>query len=117
MTDDRKSSRPETGLSRRRFLEATAAFSPLPLIGPSGVDPLLVQGTDGLPLGTVGQPRSLSAIGKSLRRLAAQTTLFDTHEHLWREPERLAKKLDCFLLFSHYTDDDLISAGMAPNAA
>src|SRR5437016_622323 len=50
----------------------------------------------------------------NLRQSAAQMTIFDTHEHFWHEDVRLRKKVDFFLLFSHYTSDDLISAGMSP---
>ena len=102
------------GVSRRRFLEATAAFTPLTLVGSSEVDPLLAQKPDGTPLGVLGQPRTDTAIWRSLRQSAAQMTIFDTHEHLWHEDVRLKKKVDFFLLFSHYTSDDLISAGMSP---
>jgi len=103
-------------LSRRKFFEATAAFTPLALVGSSGADPLLAREADGTPLGVVGKPGSDSTIWKSLRELAARTSVFDTHEHLWHEDVRLAKKVDFFLLFSHYTNDDLISAGMSQQA-
>lgn len=105
-----------TDQSRRRFFKATAAFTPLALIGSSGVDPLLAQKSDGTPLGVFGQPRTESTIWKSLRDLAGQTTIFDTHEHLWHEDARLKRKVDFFLLFSHYTDLDLVAAGMSPQA-
>jgi uncharacterized protein len=104
------------GYSRRSFLKATAAFTPLNLVGSSGVDPLLAQRSDGTPLGVLGQPRNDSAIWKSLRQSAARMTIFDTHEHLWHEDVRLNKKVDFFLLFSHYTSDDLISSGMSAQA-
>jgi glucuronate isomerase len=67
-------------------------------------------------MGYMGQRRADSGIWKSLRRAASQMTIFDTHEHFWHEDFRLNKKVDVFLLFSHYTDDDLISAGMTRNA-
>jgi hypothetical protein len=103
-------------LSRRKFFEATAAFTPLALVGSSGVDPLLAREADGTPLGVVGQPRSESSVWKSLREHAARMTIFDTHEHLWHEDARLQRKVDFFLLFSHYTDSDLVTAGMSPQA-
>jgi uncharacterized protein len=114
--EHRHASRGKGGLSRRDFLERTAAASSLPLIGASGADPLLAQRPNGLPLGVLGRPRSDSAIWKSLRTAASQMTIFDTHEHFWHEDFRLNKKVDVFLLFSHYSDDDLISAGMSQNA-
>ena len=103
-------------LSRRKFFEATAAFTPLALVGSSGADPLLAREADGTPLGVVGQPRSESSVWKSLREHAARMTIFDTHEHLWHEDARLQRKVDFFLLFSHYTDSDLVTAGMSPQA-
>jgi len=103
-------------VSRRKLFQAAAAFTPLALVGSSGADPLLARASDGTPLGVVGQPRSESTIWKSLREHAARMTIFDTHEHLWHEDVRLAKKVDFFLLFSHYTNSDLISAGMPAEA-
>ena len=38
--------------------------------------------------------------------------VIDAHEHLMPEEARVARKVDFFLLFSHYTRDDLRSAGM-----
>lgn len=40
--------------------------------------------------------------------------VIDAHEHLVPEAERIARKVDFFILFSHYTKADLISAGMEP---
>src|SRR3990172_3006502 len=104
------------GLSRRKLMQAAAAFTPLSLAGSSGVDPLLAKNSEGQTLGVVGQPRSESSIWKSLREHAARMTIFDTHEHLWHEDARLKRKVDFFLLFSHYSDSDLISAGMPAGA-
>ena len=103
-------------VSRRKLLQGAASFSPLALVGSSGVDPLLARRRDGTPLGVVGQPRSESGIWKALRERAAQTTIYDTHEHLWHEDVRLKKKVDFFLLFLHYTSSDLVTAGMSPQA-
>ncbi len=104
------------GVSRRKLLQAAAAFSPLSLVGSSGSDLLLAQDSAGRPLGVVGQPRSDSSIWKDLRNKAAGMAIFDTHEHLWHEDVRLKKRVDFFLLFSHYTDSDLVAAGMSPKA-
>ncbi len=38
--------------------------------------------------------------------------VIDAHEHLVTEKERVDRKVDFFLLFSHYTRADLLSAGM-----
>lgn len=38
--------------------------------------------------------------------------VIDAHEHLMPEKHRVSMKLDFFLLFSHYTKADLLSAGM-----
>lgn len=40
--------------------------------------------------------------------------VIDAHEHLIPEKTRLEKKIDFFILFSHYTEADLMSAGMKP---
>ncbi len=105
-----------SSVSRRRLLQGAAAFTPLALVGSSGADPLLARGSNGKPLGVVGRPRSESGIWKALREHAAQMWIFDTHEHLWHEETRLDKKVDFFLLFSLYTNSDLVTAGMAPEA-
>ena len=105
-----------SSVSRRRLLQGAAAFTPLALVGSSGADPLLARGSNGKPRGVVGQPRSESGIWKALREHAAQMWIFDTHEHLWHEETWLDKKVDFFLLFSLYTNSDLVTAGMAPEA-
>jgi predicted TIM-barrel fold metal-dependent hydrolase len=104
------------GLSRRKLMQAAAAFTPLSLVGSSGADPLLAKDSKDQTLGVVGQPRSESSIWKYLREHAARMTIFDTHEHFWHEDVRLQRKVDVFLLFSHYTDSDLVTAGMSPQA-
>ena len=43
----------------------------------------------------------------------AELPVIDAHEHLVPEEDRVARKVDFFLLFSHYTRDDFRSAGMA----
>ena len=41
--------------------------------------------------------------------------VIDAHEHLLPEVRRVARKVDFFILFSHYTSADLRSAGMGPD--
>lgn len=43
-----------------------------------------------------------------------QMEIVDAHEHLPPESERVKLKVDVCSLFSHYTRNDLISAGMSP---
>ncbi len=110
-------SRGKGALSRRRFLEAASILPPLVLVGSSNANPLPPQGTGIDALGSPRERRALSQIGKSLRELATRTMIFDTHEHIWHEETRLRNKVDFFHLFSHYTDSDLVSAGMSSQAA
>lgn len=63
-----------------------------------------------------GRPVSESGIRRALRERAAAMMLFDTHEHLHRESERLSQPADIFLLFSTYLRSDLVSAGMDRNS-
>lgn len=42
-----------------------------------------------------------------------QWQVIDCHEHLPEEAERLAKPVDVLTLFSHYTHNDLINAGLS----
>jgi len=44
-----------------------------------------------------------------------QLEIVDGHEHLPPESERVKLKVDVCFLFSHYTRNDLISAGMSPS--
>lgn len=105
------------GLSRRGFLGAASVLTPSVMAGSLSAKPPLAQGTGNAALGSPGEPRALSQIGKSLRELAAGMTIFDTHEHITQEETRLKKRVDFFHLLSHYTDSDLVSAGMSPQAA
>ena len=100
-------------LSRRRFLKAASVLPPSILAGSLSAGPLPAKGVENAALGSLGEPRALSQIGKSLRALATGMTIFDTHEHIWHEETRLKKRVDFFHLFSHYTDSDLVSAGMS----
>lgn len=78
------------------------------LFAPAAAAPLLAAGAGPLP----AQPAGESGFRRALRERAAALTLFDTHEHLHRESERLAQPADLFLLFSTYLRCDLVSAGM-----
>lgn len=70
------------------------------------------------PIGVDGAQRQAgrSGIRQALRQRASAMTIFDTHEHLRRESERLEGPSDVFLLFSHYVNSDLVSAGMDRDA-
>jgi uncharacterized protein len=70
--------------------------------------------TERVPLGSVGLPRQDSGIRGTFRSAAAALAIFDTHEHLWHECDRLKRPADFALLLSHYTNWDLVSAGMSP---
>jgi hypothetical protein len=47
-----------------------------------------------------------------LHQQAARVSVFDTHEHILHQDRRQRESPDFFLLFSHYTSDDLLSAGI-----
>jgi hypothetical protein len=91
----------EAGLSGSTFSQAT------PISG----NPLWTH-TAGAPLGSVGYPQQDSGIRARLRDAAADLVIFDTHEHLWHECDRIKAPVDFALLLSHYTNSDLVSAGM-----
>jgi hypothetical protein len=50
-----------------------------------------------------------------LRAAADEVRLIDTHEHLRREADRLAKPLDLFDWFHAYPTTDLVAAGLTPD--
>ena len=52
-----------------------------------------------------------------LRAELARGPIFNTHEHLVPEAQRLRDPLDIFTLISHYAINDVISAGLDPKAA
>jgi len=54
--------------------------------------------------------RTAAKIAQALEDL----TVIDAHEHLPPEHHRTSMKVDVFVLFSHYTRVDLVSAGMKP---
>ena len=56
------------------------------------------------------EPRA--SFREELDALIQRTPFIDTHEHLPDEPERLNSRDDWAILFSHYIDSDLVSAGM-----
>ena len=53
-----------------------------------------------------------NALYERLLEEIRQIPVIDAHEHLPEESERLAQPVDVFTLFSHYTHNDLITAGM-----
>jgi predicted TIM-barrel fold metal-dependent hydrolase len=107
---------PKGSLSRRKLFKTAAAVAPLGLVGAARNNVLFAKSPDSSPLGVVGQRHANSAVFKSLCDRAAQMTIFDTHEHLFHEDVRLKSKVDVFLLLSHYTNSDLVTAGMSPQA-
>jgi uncharacterized protein len=97
----------DTGISRRSLFHAAPLLSA----------PLLAQAqAPAAPLGSVAAPLHESGIRARLREAAAGLTVFDTHEHLRHEADRLKRPVDFSLLMSHYTDLDLVSAGMPATA-
>lgn len=84
-------------LHRRRFLGATAAA---PGAAWSAESP---------------RPGS-SALEKSLLSKLAEVRLFNVHEHLIPEKERVAQPVDFFTLAGHYALNDAISAGLQGDA-
>lgn len=84
-------------------------------------------------IGTVEEPRDARnrntgkggamSMREDIAKRVAQTPLVDTHEHLWEEAHRLKTKEgpgklpapDFGILFTHYTDSDLVVAGMPPD--
>lgn len=65
------------------------------------------------------------AINQEIQQLIDRTPFVDTHEHLWEESLRVQALImgkesgippaDFGILFSHYTDSDLIVSGMPPS--
>ncbi len=51
---------------------------------------------------------------QSLLEALHEIPVVDAHEHLVPEAKRISRHVDFFILFSHYTRADFISAGMAP---
>ncbi len=57
-----------------------------------------------------------TALYHRLLEAIRQLPAIDAHEHLPEEGERLSQPADVFTLFSHYTHNDLITAGMSREA-
>jgi len=97
-------------LSRRGLLQA-AVMAP-PLLGSLAPESSAEDQGPGVMQVSHGGANSWSSIRKSLHQQAARVKVFDTHEHIWHQDRRQRESPDLFLLFSHYTSDDLISAGI-----
>ena len=104
-------------ISRRSALKAVGAIGAFALMG-----------TKTIKAGerkTVKRNANLdsSEVRKKIFQKVSQTPLIDTHEHLLEEAERLQGSKHPFvrcddwsLLFSHYTENDLLTAGMPQEA-
>ena len=64
--------------------------------------------------GVSSSTRTVSPGKNEAKLLEASTELpvIDAHEHLVTEKVRISRRIDFFMLFSHYTRDDFRSAGM-----
>lgn len=62
------------------------------------------------------KPSPLPGFEQRIRAYTDSLPVVDTHEHLM-DPKKIRRStlLDFMLLFHHFADDDLISAGMPPN--
>ena len=60
--------------------------------------------------------RRVSAVEKSLAAGLADVRLFNAHEHLIPEKERVSQAVDFFTLAGHYAITDVISAGLGGDA-
>jgi hypothetical protein len=99
------------GLSRRGLFQAAVVMAP-PLLGAFASSSGAEEPSQGAKPAPRGRANSWSSIRKSLHQQAARVKVFDTHEHIWHQDRRQKEEPDFFLLFSHYTSDDLISAGI-----
>jgi glucuronate isomerase len=98
-------------LSRRRLLETAAALAaPLTVAAPTVLGHELHCVAPSAPARR--SPSSWSSVRTHLHQQAATIRVFDTHEHIWTQDRRQKQDPDFFLLFSHYTSDDLVSAGI-----
>jgi len=100
-------------ISRRAVIESLGATGALAFLGSAQAD--AKGGTVEIPE-TIGGSRD---IRHPIFKKVFQTPFIDTHEHLMEEKDRLAgnthrlvKCDDWSLLFSHYTDADMLTAGM-----
>jgi predicted TIM-barrel fold metal-dependent hydrolase len=95
-------------VSRRGWLKA-AALSP-PILG-TLASHAAAEETRGQ---SNARMEAWSSIRKALHQQASRVKVFDTHEHIWHQDRRQKEQPDFFLLFSHYSCDDLLSAGIPP---
>jgi len=65
--------------------------------------------------GTAGAPRLFpaSALARDLMTELDQVRLYDSHEHLIPEKQRVQEPVDFFTLAGHYAVNDVISAGLS----
>jgi predicted TIM-barrel fold metal-dependent hydrolase len=99
--------------TRRGALKAFGAAAGLGALGAADAAPLPPAASQPIAAATAPQSGDLRA---ALAALVDRTPIIDTHEHLPDEDERLrCEHIACddwALLFSHYIDSDLVSAGM-----
>jgi hypothetical protein len=71
-----------------------------------------------LPLvGAVRAPvQATRTLEESLLRALEATPTVNTHDHIIPESDRVSRPVDFFTLAGHYAIDDLVSAGLAPEA-
>ncbi|MCY2953916.1 MAG: amidohydrolase family protein, partial [Planctomycetota bacterium] len=96
-----------TGTTRRSAIKTIGALGAAAAIGTSGTSEAAAPASEDRAAG----------FARELQLRIQQTPLVDTHEHLPDEDERLrGQQMACddwALLFSHYANDDWISAGMS----
>jgi hypothetical protein len=97
-------------VSRRGLLQA-AVMAP-PLLGAFAASSGAEEPSKAAMQTSRGRANAWSSIRQALHQQAAQIKVFDTHEHIWHQDRRQKEAPDFFLLFSHYTSNDLISAGI-----
>ncbi len=68
------------------------------------------------PASALAMRPAASPLVKSLATALEKVRLYNTHEHLIPEKERLAQPTDFFTLAGHYAVSDVISAGLAGDA-
>lgn len=101
--------KPRTRYSRRAVLKRIGAAGTFAFLGCGGLEPTLA---------ATGKPVAIErGIGsrKAILKRVLETPMVDTHEHLPDESDALRAQdrgAGWTVLFSHYLDSDLISAGM-----
>src|SRR5688572_9276973 len=68
------------------------------------------------PLRIRGQGRASSALSNRLAAVLNRVEAINTHEHIIPEQERISQPIDFFTLAGHYAINDVVSAGLAPDA-